>query len=179
LTFTTRRKKAPLNTNNPLFGRAQLHHFSITNLIQWGDHLSVGHSGIDAQHKAIFELGGKIYEHWRDGASVGVLRPTVDKLEHLLRAHFSYEERLLGEIAYEGRDHHAAEHRSMLKDMEFMQGRFNAFKDGEKSSGGSLLAPGWPVMQFVLEFSIGHVSTSDMSYCQALIASRNPGQRTT
>jgi hemerythrin len=165
--------------NHALFGKAQLHHFSITNLIQWGEHLSVGHSGIDAQHKAIFDLGFKIYEHWRDGAGVGVLRPTVNKLEHLLRAHFSYEEKLLGEIAYKELGHHAAEHRSMLNDMERMQGRFNAFKDGQKSSGGSLLAPGWPVMQFVLEFSVGHVSTSDMSYCQALIASRNPGQTTT
>jgi hemerythrin len=164
---------------NAVFGRTQLQHFSITNLIQWGDHLAVGHSGIDAQHKAIFDLGVKIYEHWRDGASVGLLRPTVDKLEHLLRAHFSYEERLLKEIAYEGLDQHAAEHQSMLKDMAFMQGRFIAFKDGQKSGRGSLLAPGWPVMQFVLEFSVGHVSTSDMSYCQALIASRNPGQRTT
>lgn len=163
---------------NPLFGRIQLQHFSITSLIQWGDHLSVEHPGIDAQHKAIFDLGTNVHENWRDGGSVGVLRPAVDKLSNLLQAHFSYEERLLAEIGYDGLDQHAAEHRSMLRDLEIMQGRFNTFKDGQKYRGGSLLAPGWPIMQFILEFSIGHVMSSDMSYCQALIASRDQAHRT-
>jgi hemerythrin-like metal-binding protein len=166
-----------LRVNNALFGRVQLQHFPITNLIQWGDHLCVEHSGIDAQHKEIFDSGVKVYERWRDGASVGVLRPTVDKLENLLRAHFSYEERLLAEIGYDGLAQHAAEHRRMLKDMEIMQGRFNTFQDGQKSSRDHLLAPGWPIMQFVLELSIGHLGTSDMSYCQALITRRDQAQK--
>jgi len=34
----------------------QLQHLAI-NLIQWGDHMSVDHPGIDAQHKANFVLG--------------------------------------------------------------------------------------------------------------------------
>jgi len=167
-----------MSINNALFGRIQLQHFSITNLIQWGDHLSVEHPGIDAQHKSIFDLGTKVYEHWRDGGSIDVLRPAVDKLVNLLHAHFSYEERLLAEIGYDGLDQHAAEHRSMLKDLEVMHGCFKIFKDGQISRRGSLLAPGWPIMQFILEFSIGHVMSSDMSYYQALIASRNQAQRT-
>jgi len=161
-----------MNINTALFGRVQTQHLSVTNLIQWGDHLSVEHPGIDAQHKAIFDLGAKVYENWRGGGNIDVLRPVVDKLANLLQAHFSYEERLLAEIGYDGLDQHVAEHRSMLNDLAIMQGRFHTFKDGHESAGGSLLAPGWPIMQFILGFTIGHVMSSDMSYCQALIANR-------
>jgi hemerythrin len=167
-----------MSINNAFFGRVQLQHIFVTNLIQWGDHFSVEHPGIDAQHEAIFDLGAKVYENWRSGGSVDVLRPAVDKLANLLQAHFSYEERLLVEIGYVGLDEHVAEHRSMLNDLEIMQERFHTFRDGHESPGGSLLAPGWPIMQFILGFTIGHVMSSDMSYCRALIASRDHVQGT-
>jgi len=162
-----------MSIGDNLFGRIQIQHLSVNNLIQWGDHLSVEHSGIDAQHKAIFGLGTKVYENWKDGGSIDVLRPAVDKLENLLKAHFSFEEQLLAEIGYQDLGQHAAEHRSMLAEMEMMKERFHTFKDGHESVGGSLLAPGWPIMQFVLGFTIGHVMSSDMSYCRALAASRD------
>ncbi len=165
-----------MSIDDTIFGRIQLQHISVNNLIQWGDHLSVEHPGIDAQHKAIFDLGTKVYENWRNGADIVVLRPIVDKLENLLKAHFSYEEEILAEIGYEALAQHAAEHRGMLNDMEILQDRFQTFKDGQTSPGGSLLAPGWPIMQFLLGFAIGHVMSSDMSYCRALAAG---AQRTT
>ncbi|MFZ4537601.1 bacteriohemerythrin [Propionivibrio sp.] len=167
-----------MSTNTALFGRIQLQHLSVNNLIQWGDHLSVEHPRIDAQHKAIFDLGTRVYESWRGGGNVDLLRPAVDKLENLLKVHFAYEERLLAEIGYEGLEQHAAEHRGMLVEMENLQLRFHAIKQGHEFSGGSLLAPGWSIMQFILGFTIGHVMSSDMSYCQTLIASRNQIQGT-
>ena len=167
-----------MSIDNALFGRIQMQHLSVNNLIQWGDHLSVEHPGIDAQHKAIFDLGTRVFENWRDGGSVDNLRPALDKLENLLKAHFSFEERLLADIGYEGLKQHAAEHRGMLDEMAILQERFQTFKDGHKSPAGSMLAPGWPVMQFILGFTIGHVMSSDMSYCRALIASRDDLQGT-
>lgn len=165
-----------MSIDKTVFGRVQLQQFSVNNLIQWGDHLSVEHPGIDAQHKAIFDLGTTIYESWRGGGDIDVLRPEVDKLVNLLGDHFSCEERLLVEIDYDGLDEHVAEHRNMLSDLGIMKERFHAHKDGRKSSGGSLLAPGWPIMQFILGFTIGHVMTSDMGYCRALVAHRGPAQ---
>ncbi len=161
-----------MTANNALFGRVQLQHLSVTNLIQWGDHLSVDHPGIDAQHKAIFDLGTRVYETWRGGAGVDALRPAVGKLASLLKAHFAYEERLLAEIGYVGLDAHAAEHRQMLEELEIMHGRFHRPNDGDAPGAGSVQAPGWSVMQFMLGFTIGHVMSSDMSYCRALNASR-------
>jgi hemerythrin-like metal-binding protein len=161
-----------MSTTNALFGRIQMQHHSINTLIQWGEHLTVEHPEIDAQHKALYDLGTTVYEKWRAGASVNALRPAVEKLTALLKDHFSYEEQVLKEIGYADLDEHVAEHRSMLAEMELVREQFYRFEDDSKPTGGSLLAPGWPVLQLILGFIIGHVSTSDMGYCRALVASR-------
>jgi hemerythrin len=160
------------------FGRIQMQHHAMSNLIQWGDHLSVEHPGIDAQHKAIFDLGLKVYETWRGGGGINVLRPAVDKLANLLPAHFSFEERLLADIGYDGLEQHAAEHRSMLNELASLQQRFHTFNEDHQSPGGSVLAPGWSVLQLILGFTVGHVMSSDMSYCRTLVASQNVAQGT-
>jgi hemerythrin len=147
-------------------------HLSLGRLIQWGDHLSVGHREIDAQHKAILELGTRLYEGWRGGSGVQALRPGVAKLGKLFPAHLTYEERVLAEIGYDDLEQHSAEHRKMRADFTEMEARFADGKDDQASASGSLLAPGWPIMQFFLEFALGHVGTSDMNYCRALAAAK-------
>lgn len=161
-----------------LFGRIQLQHLSVNNLIQWGDHLCVEHPTIDIQHKAIFDLGTKLHESWRAGGSLDALRPAVDKLGNLLQAHFAYEERMLSDIGYADLTEHAAEHRGMLDELQVIQESFKNFVGNHLVRGGSVLAPGWPVMQLILGFTVGHVSTSDMGYYQALKASRDAAPAT-
>lgn len=146
---------------------------SITQLIKWGDHLSVGHPEIDAQHKEIYDFGAEIYESWRDGVRLGTLRVAVDKLLKLLRAHFLYEERLLGGIGYVNLKQHVAEHRAMLKELQDMRDHFETLVDDDDSPGGSVLSPNWSVMRFIVGFSLGHVLTSDMNYSQPLKAGGN------
>lgn len=167
-----------MNIANALFSRIQLQQFSVNHLIQWGDHLSVEHSGIDAQHKAIFDLGTRVYENWRAGGCVDVLHLAVDKLANLLEDHFFFEERLLVEIGYDGLDEHVAEHRNMLDEFVIMKQRIHAYQEGREASGGSLLAPGWPIMQLILGLTIGHVMSSDMAYCRVLVAGRGPTRET-
>lgn len=151
-------------------GRSQLPDHSINQLMQWGDHLSVGHPAIDAQHKEIYDFGAEIYEDWRDGVRIGTLRVAADTLLKLLRAHFLYEERLLAGIGYVGLKQHVAEHRAMLKELQDMRDHFETLIDDDDSPGGSVLSPNWSVMRFILGFSLGHVMTSDMSYSQPLKA---------
>ncbi|MFA7278813.1 MAG: hemerythrin domain-containing protein [Sterolibacterium sp.] len=158
-------------TSQETFGQTKMQDQSINQLIQWGDHLSVGHPEIDAQHKEIYEFGAEIYEDWREGVRVGELRIATDRLLKLLRAHFVYEERLLAGIGYGDLKQHVAEHRSMLKELQDMRDHFETLGDDDDSPGGSVLSPNWSVMRFILGFSLGHVMTSDMSYSQSLIAS--------
>jgi len=166
-----------VDLENAEYGRGQSQLLSVINLIQWGEHFSVGHSGIDAQHKKIFDLGFRVYENWRNGGGTDELHPTVEKLAALLKAHFSYEESLLAKIGYEGLNEHIAEHRRMLNDLETMREQINErlslSKTGSKS-GGSMLAADWPVLQFILGFSVGHVATSDIRYSEALADSNSP-----
>lgn len=166
------------STSQEIAGQNRMQDQSINHLIQWGDHLSVGHPEIDAQHKEIYEFGAEIYESWRHGVRVGELRLSTDKLYGLLRAHFLYEERLLAGIGYGDLKQHVAEHRSMLKQLQDMREHFKTLSDDDDSPGGSVLSPNWSVMQFILAFALGHVMTSDMSYVQPLQVSRNSGQGT-
>ena len=155
-----------------IFERLQLQHLSINKLIQWGDHFSVDHPTVDAQHKAIFDLGTKVYENWRAGAGVDALRASVDKVAKLLEVHFAYEEKLLAEIEYLELEQHAREHDSMLNEIKEIQEYFQSIYDKKEAPGGSVLAPGWSVVQLLLGFTIGHVATSDMSYYRSLVDSR-------
>ena len=154
--------------NNALFGQNQLQGHSIKSLIQWGDHLSVDHPEIDAQHKALFDLGMSVYENWQGGGSIDALRPNVASLDRLLKAHFSFEEKLLADIGYYNLEEHAAEHRSLLAEMTDVTNELSRLDIYSKFTKGSLLAPGWPITQLILGFIIGHVSTSDMSYCRSI-----------
>ncbi len=159
--------------NSALFGRMQLQHLSLNTLIQFGDHLVVDHPAIDAQHKAIFNLGVKVYENWRGGGSLDVMRPAVEKLSNLMHAHFSFEERVLHEIGYDDLINHAIEHQVMRDELSMMHERLHNFKETEETRGGSLLAPGWSIMQFILGFTVGHVASCDMAYCRALTTNRH------
>ena len=151
------------------FGRVPVRNLALGNLIQFGDHLMVDHPAIDAQHKAIFQLGVGTYEDWRCGGSLDVLRPAVDKLSNLMHSHFTYEERVLDEIGYEDLKGHLVEHQTMRDELSMVHDRFHRLA---RIRGKSSMAPGEAILQFVLGLTVGHVGTSDMRYCRALMASR-------
>lgn len=156
-----------MNQVAPL-GRRPLQHLSIDKLIQFGDHFLVDHPVLDAQHKAIFELGVRIHEDWRDGGYIDVLRPAVEELSNLMHAHFTHEERVLDAIGYEGLKGHAAEHQAMRDELSVLHDRFHQH---EALRGKSLIAPGETIVQFVLGITVGHVGSSDMRYA-ALTSAR-------
>lgn len=147
------------------FGR--MPHLSLSKLMQFGDHLRVDHAALDAQHRAIFDLGVKVYEDWRRGEPLDVLRPALDKLSALLNAHFKHEERVLQEIGYEGLERHVAEHQQLRDEMSAVCARLNAATDGTKPP----LGPDAAAVQFILGLTVGHVAGSDMQYCRAIEAS--------
>ena len=161
-----------MNSSAP-FSRMPLGQLSLENLIQFGGHLLVDHPAIDAQHKAIFDLGVKAYEDWRDGGCLDVLRPAVEKLTNLMHAHFTYEELVLHEIDYGDLESHAAEHQEMRDELSLMHEHLRCFKRAHKSQGESVPASDEAVMRFILGLTVGHVAGSDMRYCCELAANRS------
>ena len=87
-----------------------------------------------------------------------------------MHSHFAFEERVLHEIGYDDIENHAAEHRGMREELDQMHDRIHNFKESNRILGGSLMAPGWSIMQFILGFTVGHVAGSDMAYSRALVA---------
>lgn len=155
-----------------LFGPAQSYQRTADSPIEWGEHLSVHHPAIDAQHKAIFQLGTWIYDCWRQGAGVDVLRPALDQLAKLLETHFADEERLLAQIAYEGLELHAGKHRRMMSELKDIRERLQTPLDEDDGPRTPGLAAGWPVIKLILDFTIVHVMTDDLEYGKAMLASR-------
>jgi hemerythrin len=141
------------------FGASPLVRYSLSHLVEWGDHLSVDHPGIDAQHKLIFERVGEVHDLWRRNASLIDLRVAFDRLNSVLETHFRYEERMLAETAYPNLAEHAAEHRALLGELAAIRARL----------GGDGKAPpesGWAILDFLLGVTVGHIVSSDIDYCR-------------
>lgn len=166
------KKEIEMN-NSAHFGRMPLQHFSVNNLILFSEPLLVDHPAIDGQHKSIFDLGITVFENWRAGGSIDMLRPAVENLSNLMHSHFTFEERVLDEIGYEDLKNHAAEHRTMRDELSTMHERLRHDKACHEGHEGLSLARGWTVMQFILGVTVGHVANSDMSYSRALHANRH------
>ena len=80
-----------------VFGASALARYSLSHRAEWGDHLSVNHPSIDAQHRIIFEHVDEVNELCRRNANLVNLRVAVDRLHSVLETHFHYEERMLAE----------------------------------------------------------------------------------
>lgn len=153
-----------MNHSGP-FGRVPVRQPALDTLIQFGQQLMVDHPAIDAQHKAIFQVGVGAYEDWCAGGSLDVVRPAVDKLANLMHTHFTYEERVLDELGYDDLAGHQAEHRAMRDDLSMLHERFHSLAEIRADAS---VAPGDAIIQLILELTVGHVGTSDMLYCRAL-----------
>jgi hemerythrin-like metal-binding protein len=161
-------------TYKGLFGSDHPEESRPRDFMEWRDHLSVNHPVLDAQHKAIYDLGSQIYRDWLDGAKVDVLRTAIAQLEALIEEHFSTEEQILMEIGYEKLAQHKNEHRSMLETLRTCRNNLNALDAGIDMPRGSVTSPGWPIMQLIIAFSMGHVMTSDKDYSAVLLAKGTP-----
>lgn len=154
-----------MNHSTP-FRRAAMLDLPLGNLIRFGDHLLVGHPAIDAQHKAMYQLGIGVYEDWRDGGSLDVLRPAVDKLSDLVHSHFALEERVLHGIGYDDLEGHTREHQEMRDELCIVHDRFHSV--AAQCRGNPSMPPGEAILRFVLGITVGHVGNSDMRYYRAL-----------
>ena len=154
-----------MKNNGVFFGRVPMLQHSLQNLVQWGEHLSVDHPGIDAQHEVIFNLVSEVHDLWRCNASVIQLSSVVDKLAEVLGNHFRYEERMLEETDYPKLPEHAGEHRMMLEELETIRKRLTG-------DGNALPEPGWVLLNFMLGVTVGHILSSDIDYCEYISENR-------
>jgi hemerythrin-like metal-binding protein len=93
--------------------------------MQWDARLSVGHPGIDAQHREIFRRFSDLAEGMAAGndAELGGL---FEFLGDYAVEHFAAEERLMAQTAYPGANVHAAAHARFVREYAELVGLWRA-----------------------------------------------------
>ena len=134
---------------------------SLNQLLTWGDHYKVDQDQIDTQHEAIFNICMDIAELWHARGEIEHLKELTQKLDLVLEAHFRYEERELAKLGYKKLDEHKAEHAVILRELEMIRSRLDHLP-----AGADRMASAFSVHNFVLGLTVGHISHSDMDYCQ-------------
>ncbi len=79
--------------------------------LSWKDKFLVGHQGIDAQHKALFEWAGSLLSAGSREMQVMVAKGLYD---HTL-THFDFEERIMVKAEYPDTESHIVQHKALLK----------------------------------------------------------------
>jgi hemerythrin len=123
-------------------------------IISWRNRYSVNVEDIDNQHKAIFDLINKYYNHILEGSSNKETGYVLDELIHSLTEHFSFEEELMRLYAYPGLYSHKHLHDYFISELNRMK------TDLEKYFGPVSLNSG----NFIRKWIVNHILRSDKSY---------------
>ena len=148
---------------NRMSGVHGLSRFPLKQLIEWGEHLTVGQPQIDAQHEAIFDLALEIADFRHQPNRTGQLKILAERLYRVLEGHFRYEEDQLAAIGYKKLSEHHAEHKMMLEELDVIRGRIDEFERGL-----SYMNPESLLRSYVLGVTVGHLVHSDME-CSAFL----------
>lgn len=100
-------------------------------LFEWNDKFELGIKEIDQQHKQLMELVNTIYDEFKGGATVPVLKSLLHALIEGSHYHFECEEQWMAETAYPAILEHKREHEKFKVrvaeiDKLFEQGRDNS-----------------------------------------------------
>jgi len=127
-------------------------------LFKWKDNYSCNISGIDNQHKKLFEIGSRIfdlvslndgYDHYDEIMNI------LNELKDYTIYHFSYEEELMKEHNYEDYESHKIEHDFFIKKLMRLEK-----SDLEDNQNEALMK----IITFVADWISGHILKTDMKY---------------
>lgn len=79
-------------------------------LVEWKESYALGHPGIDAQHKDMFDLINQM----ADAGTPDRLKPVLMQLYRHTREHFELEEELMKAAGYPGLALHVSYHNELL-----------------------------------------------------------------
>jgi hemerythrin len=100
------------------------------SLFEWRPEYSLGHDGIDAQHKRLFELGNELHNAMTQGKGKGALSETLGRLLDYTKTHFANEERLMETHHYPDYVAHKAAHDALTSRVIQFQQDFAAGRVG-------------------------------------------------
>src|ERR1017187_6626536 len=121
------------------------------SLLKWNNGYSVYLPEIDAEHRAIFQLGDELHKAMLAGADVARLQPVLVNLLETAEQHFRHEERLMRAIHYTAFDWHKGQHDAVRKRSRALAKRIAG---GDPAAAGELL-------EFLAEWLRGHLGVAD------------------
>ena len=121
------------------------------SLFRWSSAYSVYLPEIDAEHRAIFQLGHQLQKAMLAGASPDRLKPILDNLMEAKEQHFRHEERLMRAMHYDALAWHKQLHDAARKRSKALVKRI---ENGDTAATGELL-------QYLSDWMRDHVSVPD------------------
>lgn len=128
-------------------------------LITWGPKIETGIRIIDAQHKRLVEIINELNEALKEERSNELMGATLNELVDYTRTHFGTEARLLSNHKYADLKEHQHEHRIFTDQVVMYRDWYEA---GSKKVDQA-------VMDFLREWLIKHITTSDRAYVDTLL----------
>ena len=121
------------------------------SLFKWSNAHSVYLPEIDAEHRAIYQLGDELHKAVLAGADSAVLQPILVNLRETTEQHFRHEERLMRAIHYTAFDWHKRQHDAVRKRTKAAARRVAG---GDSAAAGELV-------EFLSEWQRGHMAVAD------------------
>ncbi len=123
----------------------------------WQDYYELGVPEVDAEHRRIFEIAGRLHSGMTDRRRADVAA-VLAELHTAVEAHFATEERLMEEAQFPGTVQHTAEHAQFLDGL--------ARDRAEIEAGRSELTPG--ALKAFNEWVTAHLCGADAVMCAFL-----------
>lgn len=121
------------------------------SLFEWRSEYSLGHDGIDAQHRRLFELGNELHTAMTQGKGKGSLSETLEKLVAYTKTHFANEEHLMQTHRYPDYPAHKAAHDALTARVVEFQKEFTAGRVGITVE----------LLQFIRDWLRTHIGETD------------------
>lgn len=131
----------------------------------WDDRFSVGHAGIDNDHRRLFHILNRIWTAKETG-SRQVVEMALDDLMHYAGSHFAREEIYMDDHGYPERDSHQAAHRSFTERVEAL--RWEYMHGLRREIHAELL-------EFLSRWLMDHIATADRGYSRFIAALASAG----
>lgn len=134
--------------------------------LAWTESMSVGHAGLDGQHRTLLDLYNRFDTATTDGGSQAELRDILFALEDYTHRHFAAEEAVLAGLGYPQLAEHSARHRELEQ-------RLAGF--WTKLAAGPHLAG--EVRDFLETWWRDHILGDDVDYGKTLFTVDRPTER--
>ena len=128
------------------------------SLFKWSDSNEVYMPEIDAEHRALFQIGKDIEQALAAGAGIEQLKPMVEALMASAEDHFAHEERLMQAARYSAFEWHKRQHDAVRRRMLTF---LSSLEQGDPDAPKLLL-------EYVSDWICGHTATTDRMMAAAL-----------